>query len=887
MHTHFTRQAFNTGNSPEHRLIRMGGNPEAADGAADATAAEIRSKTDALLGTEGVNNEAKTGAAVRSDPDQPAQKHIQELQAEVKKLRSEVEELQRKTKQDVVSPAADPLAQQQEEGSENQSPLPTQTEESEGDQSPAQGPEGNQSPLPVQTEEATSPSAGPTVQPSAPAVAPTPSPAATKTAEQQRQEADQALIKGLSPNMRDLVNRLPAFMRGYAASVISAFAGLGSQPLAGPASGPGNTPQGINKQEAAKKAKTVAEEAAKKIKTGAEQNANTDENESDDAEEEVDSTRQAIDKAVTDFGIISPDRRMGRVTAVDNSDMEGFVSLTLAPFLRGQPNPGAELRQILSTLIAPALMVNEGENAVRIRAVNLEQVQRILNALVRPAAGTPEGDKKQAEAKAKTETLDTATREAQLKVLNETSAKNSAGTTQAVETFYSRSTQANYDNASYALISEYQQLCSMVDTLPDLLEGDDLQSAAREVAVRLTMIEEITQSTEKMWAAHEVRATQVNKVMQALRTSSLGELDAVLKSFRGMAAEWATQDGSPPTAFNGVIRMAESVVAERRAQEEVRKSALAYRQSALDQLRSVMGGVRNNIARQEKEIAALSFRALSPSSWLEAPISSMSGTSAGMRKTLEIDKNLLGRMEGAERQIATIPDALGTQSPKARIEQISKIMQGVLRVNYDEANKVLASAQAALKTTDAVIREVAEWVPGGSLGIGLAEMRMNPDSPEAQRKFMMGIAMTAIDLIPIPGIGQVAGRAAGRLTLSATSRAAPVIVRRAIATGVAAGTKRLVEGGIKAGLQRGAELAADRVLGTEAESKVSATDLVQDATRAAGRQAARTAARETVRAILPRRSRGLENLAARWAGRLANAGIKAAFEANQPDGPRT
>lgn len=772
MHTHSTRYAFHTGKSPEHRLIRMGGGSEAADDASNAAntknAAEIRNKTNALLGMTGVNNDAKAAVTER------------------------IQELQKKANRDAAPLATDPLAQQQEEGSDDQSPLPAQAEASEGDQdlSPERG--GNQSPLPVQTEEpgteTNPPSPAPTVQQQAPAPSPTPTPEANtpavlKTAEQQRQEADQALIKSLSPNMRDLVNRLPAFMRGYAASVISAFAGLGRQPLTGPAAGP-------------------------------------------------ETTRKRIDQIV-----------------------RGFNS---------RP------------------------------AIRADQIAPILEVLASPAIRTQADAKTKAavEQNVKLEELDATAKEVRLNQLNEASVKNADETTQAVEAFYNQPTQANYGTAGFALVAEYEHLEVMVYSLANLnlLEGDALEAAAREVRVRLTMIESLVESTDKMWAAHEVRATQVNKVMEALRTSSLGELEGVLKSFRGMAAQWATEDGSPPTAFNGVIRMAESVVAERRAQEEVRKSALGYKQSALSQLTNAMGGVLNNIASQEKEIAALSFRALSPSSWLESSISRASGTSAGMEKTLEIDKALLQSMNKVKNEIALIPvpDARASaEILETHVKTISAKMQGVLRVNYDDANKVLANAQAALKTTDAVIREVAEWVPGGSLGIGLAEMRMNPDSPEAQRKFMMGIAMTALDLIPIPGIGQAAGRVAGRLTLSATSRAAPVIVRRAIATGVAAGTKRLVEGGIKAGIQRGAELAADRVLGTEAESKISVADVAQDVGRAAARQAARTAARETVRAILPRRSRRLENLAARWAGRLTNAGIKAAFELNQPDGPRT
>lgn len=109
-----------------------------------------------------------------------------------------------------------------------------------------------------------------------------------------------------------------------------------------------------------------------------------------------------------------------------------------------------------------------------------------------------------------------------------------------------------------------------------------------------------------------------------------------------------------------------------------------------------------------------------------------------------------------------------SRSPDDRISGCIQIVRSSTRQpNYDVVNANIAASIQRLNTFDQSVRFAANWLPGGALGVAIADIRANPGDSDNLRRLAGGLAATAIDLIPIPGL-RAAGNAISRVGGKAT-----------------------------------------------------------------------------------------------------------------------
>jgi hypothetical protein len=217
-------------------------------------------------------------------------------------------------------------------------------------------------------------------------------------------------------------------------------------------------------------------------------------------------------------------------------------------------------------------------------------------------------------------------------------------------------------------------------------------------------------------------------------------------------------------------------IAEQRQQTEKAVRELYARYSGYGPIEAAERNVE--LARQDRNETRLN------------PIARLSGTHAGRQATLDADQQRVDRLNGLRTQlIAERASLLDTNTnPAQRLLRLQSLIRAADNVNYAGADAELTSAIASLDRTDRVIRTVAEFVPGGSLGVAIAEVRMNP-GPDSYKRLAGSIASTALDVVPVGRLANVAsrlGRAGGpaaHFVLSTGVSTAQVTLENPNATG--------------------------------------------------------------------------------------------------------
>lgn len=273
--------------------------------------------------------------------------------------------------------------------------------------------------------------------------------------------------------------------------------------------------------------------------------------------------------------------------------------------------------------------------------------------------------------------------------------------------------------------------------------------------------------------------------------------------------EICTKSGMPPEAIQAVTGILRSAMDTQRI--AIQQAGSLYK-DASERLQILINGKKGNVAETKKEQNKLGLVA-----WV-------SGVSKGVQKTLDEDQRSLNDALAAQKEMEQYKDPVRT--PQDRIAGIKGAMKQALKMtNYSDANEQLASAAAALDAVDKNVRAYADMVPGGSLGIALADARINPSDPDNARKLTGALALTALDLIPIPG-GKAAGKGLSKGLRRATVAGARTVenktLRKAIITTgkvAAAVGERAVIRQIKKGAKASTNLAFDAGLGKTAEKK--------------------------------------------------------------------
>ncbi len=415
--------------------------------------------------------------------------------------------------------------------------------------------------------------------------------------------------------------------------------------------------------------------------------------------------------------------------------------------------------------------------------------------------------------------------------LNATSETLTKATADALDAFDATPTETTYKACMDRASAERDHLENMATVLPTIMGGESLVMAMNVLNTRAETLNQIAETNAKLWSQREARQKDVSGMMKELvaltAAGNLTGAEAVVKRVEAMTNQWALADGVPATRFRRVLQGAESVIAELRARVAARAVAEEYRTTWLTQLPRSIEGAQRMIDSRQRDFDELRGHAANPIAWFSRGIARASGVSAGIEKSIAADRAHKARLETALSNLQRLSPLGAGQSPESRINAIREIMRPALTIDYSDANKILASAQATLKTTDTVIREVANWVPGGNLGIGIAEMRMNPNSPDAQRALMTGIAFAAIDLIPIPGLGTATSIAA-RNTLRIGARVAPRVVARVAARGTAVVIETGVKHVVQDTMKLGAEQIANEVTGTTPPSTVHPENIPEE-----------------------------------------------------------
>ncbi len=405
---------------------------------------------------------------------------------------------------------------------------------------------------------------------------------------------------------------------------------------------------------------------------------------------------------------------------------------------------------------------------------------------------------------------------------NDASQSCTKSTGDALEAFDANPTPATYTHCGEALATEWNHIEAMSKFLPSVLSGEELTQAMKELNARATVLNEIAEANGKLWEQREVRAREVEKVTKRLQNAPLSECDGIVKSLRSMTEQWAKDDGATPTRFNRVIETAEAIIQERRNHEQMQKYANQYYSETI---KGLEGFVKTTVLSREQNAKANSrswYDYIPSMMILNAGLEYGSGTAQAQAANDKLDQERIKAATSALRSLESRRVELTdpNTNPVRRIDEISKIRSTALQADFSGIQKMSASAVAFLDTTDKCIREVAQWLPGGALGLAIADVRMHPNDPESYRSLMIGIGTAVIDLIPMPGLG-VAARAGARAILRTGSRVAPRVVARVTARTSAAMIKRGSEEVIKGGLKRSVESDATHFSGVEAESKVN------------------------------------------------------------------
>jgi hypothetical protein len=252
-------------------------------------------------------------------------------------------------------------------------------------------------------------------------------------------------------------------------------------------------------------------------------------------------------------------------------------------------------------------------------------------------------------------------------------------------------------------------------------------------------------------------------VAEARDPAALDRAEATLKRLEDLYRSWGSAGGETDAAFDA--RVKEFMQTPRAVLEAIRQRLALHEEAekryrdSVPRLEDMRAGTRKTIEVRERDMRSLNI--------LERAIARASGTWAGMQESNKADEEMIERLDQAIKELQERRAELTNRStdPQTRIKLIQEIMRRALRVDYSRANKMLEESVQRLNKAEAAIRTTAEYVPGGGLGVGLADYMQNPDDPEAQRKLLQAAAYTALDLVPVPGagkIGAIAGKTVGK-----------------------------------------------------------------------------------------------------------------------------
>ncbi len=244
--------------------------------------------------------------------------------------------------------------------------------------------------------------------------------------------------------------------------------------------------------------------------------------------------------------------------------------------------------------------------------------------------------------------------------------------------------------------------------------------------------------------------------------------------------------GVQPQVVNAIIASLKAVMEIKRAKISQADQAFALGAQRVDRWIAV---TRNKIADDRARIDRMDF--------IDSSVSRLSGATAAIEATINADEAFIANAQGARSWMEQF--ATNALFPQTRIDGIAAaVRQAIRQPDYSVANAQFDSARAALGRADGAIREAAEWLPGGALGVAIAETSINPGAPGNDRRMAGAIASTALDLIPIPG-----ARAAGNAVRRVGGRIAGAAAER--------GVNRAGGAVLNAGAQEG----LDRVLGPD------------------------------------------------------------------------
>ncbi len=298
-----------------------------------------------------------------------------------------------------------------------------------------------------------------------------------------------------------------------------------------------------------------------------------------------------------------------------------------------------------------------------------------------------------------------------------------------------------------------QSLLSLVTEHAAVLAGPTALDprVAQEITEDLAAAEQVLQVAPEVGGAENLRkrVAEFEAQIRAGTALSPEAVQAIEGLLQGIIVEFGA--GSPEAVrFQSLLQLLPLIqnseqIAEQRQQAEKAVRQLYSRYSGYGPIEAAERNVE--LARQDRNETQLN------------PIARLSGTHAGRQSTLEADQQRLDRLNGLRTQlIAERASFLDTNTnPAERLLRLQSLVRAADNVNYTAADAQLTGAIASLDRTDRIIRTVADFVPGGSLGVAIAEVRMNP-GPDAYKRLAGAVASTALDLVPVGRIANVAAR---------------------------------------------------------------------------------------------------------------------------------
>jgi hypothetical protein len=282
-------------------------------------------------------------------------------------------------------------------------------------------------------------------------------------------------------------------------------------------------------------------------------------------------------------------------------------------------------------------------------------------------------------------------------------------------------------------------------------------------------VPELTAAVEQQRTAAQAAVVRCNQMIDsATRYQDIMAAEEAIDALR-------TIPGAQPQAVEAIIASLKAVMEIKRAKISQADQAFAL---GAQRIESWIAVTRGKIAADRARIDRMDF--------IDSSVSRLSGATGAIEATIRADEAFIANAQAARQQMQQFGS--NALQPQTRINGIAAAVRNAIRQpNYSVANAQFDAARAALGTADSRIRAAAEWLPGGELGIAIADASINPNDPENGNKMLRAVALTAVDIIPIPGaraganVGRrVAGRVGGALAEGGVNAGGRAVLREGV-----------------------------------------------------------------------------------------------------------